>query len=146
MHLLSTPLSNLIDLSFRTGTFPNQCKIANVIPIHKKGDTTCCSNFRPISLLSIFSKVFEKCMYNRLYKFLTKHDLIYSYQFGFRKGFSTEQALVSLIEQVKGSVDKDQFACGVFVDLQKAFDTVDHDILLEKLSHLGIRGVANDWL
>ena len=100
IDLLAPPLAYLINLSFQTGVFPDKCKIAQVIPIHKKGDHLCCNNYRPISLLSVFSKIIEKCLYKRIYSFLMKNDLIYSKQFGFRTGHSAEHALVSLIEIV----------------------------------------------
>ena len=84
-------------------------------------------------------------MYNRLHSFLSKHDCIYTNQFGFRKNHSTIHALISLTEHIRDSLDQNKIACGIFIDLQKAFDTVDHNILLDKLAYYGIRGVAIDW-
>ena len=144
--ILSIPISILINQSFEKGVFPDICKIAKVIPIYKKGDETISSNYRPISLLPIFSKIFEKCMYTRIYSFLTKFNLIYEKQFGFRKHYSTNHAFSSLIETIKNYLDSGNFVCGIFIDLQKAFDTVDHKILLNKLWSYGIRGNANAWL
>ena len=144
--IISPPLSLLINQSFQQGTFPEICKIAKVIPVYKKGDKTLCSNNRPISLLSIFSKIFEKCIYSRFYQFLTKHNLIYKKQFGFRTNHSTNHAMVSLIETIKYYLDNGDYVCEVFIDLQKAFDTVDHEILLHKLFCYGIRSIANDWI
>lgn len=103
------------------------------------------SNYRPISLLSIFSKIIEKLMYKRLYRFLEVHDILYSLQFGFRNGHSTDHALVKVTENIKFSIDNNRLACGIFIDLQKAFDTVSHSILLGKLDHYGIRGKSPDW-
>ncbi len=142
---VSVHLATLINESFETGIFPDKLKIAKVIPVFKKGLTTKKSNYRPISLLSIFSKIFEKIMYKRLYGFLEVHELLFNMQFGFRTGHSTDHALVSLTENIKSSLDNNRFGCGIFVDLQKAFDTVNHDILLHKLEHYGIRGIALNW-
>ena len=144
--IFSEPLSKLINLSFQQGIFPETLKTAQVSPVHKKDDVLLYNNYRPISLLSIFSKLFEKAMYNRLYSFLTKYNLIYQSQYGFRAKHSTEHALINFIELTKSYLDNGSYVCGIFVDLQKAFDTVDHQILINKLSHYGIRGIANDWL
>ena len=146
VHILCDPLSRLINLCFNQGKFPNNLKLAKVLPLFKKGDTSICSNYRPISLLSIFSKIFEKCIYKRIYDFLEKHQLIYKRQFGFRAKHSTNHALISMIELIKSELDNGRIACGVFLDLQKAFDTVNHEILLSKLKFYGIRGVCNDLL
>ena len=141
----SKPLSHIINLSFNQGIFPNLLKIANVIPIHKKGDKLDCNNYRPISLLSNISKIFEKCMHTRLTNFLQVNKFFFSHQFGFRNGYSTNHALTSLTEMIRKALDEDKFACGVFIDLQKAFETVDHGILLSKLNHYGVRGASYQW-
>ena len=104
-----------------------------------------CGNYRPISLLSNLSKVFERVMYTRTVKFLEKYNVIYKLQFGFRKHYSTNHALLSIAESIRKALDNKEYTCGVFVDLEKAFDTVSHSILLSKLNHYGIRGVVNDW-
>ena len=114
-------------------------------PIHKKEDTVTVSNYRPISLLSVFSKIFEKAMYYRIYSFLCKYKQISTNQFGFRSNHSTEHAFINLMETIKKYLDNDETVCGVFIDLQKAFDTVNHEILLEKLNHYGIRSKENNW-
>ena len=103
------------------------------------------SNYRPISLLSNINKIFEKLVYSRLYSFLELHNCIFELQFGFRAKHSTQHALASLTEMVKQALDEGNFACGIFVDFAKAFDTVDHTILLKKLEHYGVRGLANNW-
>ena len=121
-------------------------KISKVIPVFKdKGSYLECNNHRPISLLSNIIKIIEKLMHERLYSFLSKHKCICDRQFGFRSRHSTNHALLDLTEDIRDAMDNNKFAVGVFVDLQKAFDTVDHNILLKKLDHYGIRGVANNW-
>ena len=103
------------------------------------------SNYRPISLLSVFSKISEKLMYKRLYTFLEVHKILYNLQFGFRASHSINHALISLTESIKTTLDNKRFGCGIFIDLQKAFDTVNHQILLNKLEHYGVRGTALAW-
>ena len=144
-HDISKPLSQIINLSFSTGIFPSNLKIAKVIPIYKKDSPLECNNYRPISLLSNIDKIFEKIMYSRIIKFLENSKCIYSLQFGFRQQHSTNHALINISENIRNALDSGQFACGIFVDLQKAFDTVDHEILLNKLNHYGIRGIPNSW-
>ena len=109
----------------------------------KKGSTNILSNYRPISVLSVLNKIFEKLLYKRLYKFLNKHNVLYKYQFGFRQGHSTSHALIEIMDNVRSAIDNDMYTCGIFIDLSKAFDTVNHAILLEKLHHYGIRGQTN---
>ena len=111
-------------------------KIARVTPVLKSGDTSLMTNYRPISALPCFSKMLERIMYKRLYKYLTENNLLYCKQFGFQKGYS----ILQLLEQINQSFEKNEFTFGVFVDLSKAFDTVDHQILLKKLEYYGIAG------
>ena len=139
-------LSKIINTAFTTGIFPNLCKLAKVIPIFKKDDPLICNNYRPISLLPVFSKIFEKIIYTKMYEFLESNKLIYKGQFGFRSNHSTSHALISTTESIKSYLDKHNFAAGIFVDLEKAFDTVNHEILCHKLNYYGIRGVANELI
>jgi len=142
---MSKLLSSIFNLSFSSGIFPNILKVANIVPIHKKESKLLVSNYRPISLLSNIDKILERLMYNRLYNFLDKSLVIYDLQFGFRQKYSTSYALLHLTETIRQALDKGDFACGIFVDLQKAFDTVDINILLAKLQYYGVKGVANLW-
>ena len=116
----------------------SKVKTAKVIPIHKKESKLDYTNYRPISLLSNLDRISEKLMHNRLYKFLNDNDIIYPLQFGFRQKYSTSFAFVHLTEIIKEALDQEKYGCGIFVDLQKAFDTADHNILIGKLKHYGI--------
>ena len=144
--ILCYPLKEIINISFATGVYPDKLKLAEVIAVFKqKGDPRLFSNYRPISLLSNINKIFEKLVHFRLYSFLELHQCIYELQFGFRTEHSTNHALMSLTETIRAALDSSNFACCIFVDFQKAFDTVDHDILTKKLEHYGVRGLANKW-
>ena len=142
---ISVPLSNLFNLSFETGIHPEPTKIPNVIPVHKKGSQLESNNYRPISLISNISKIIEKLVHKRLNSFLESNSLFYEQQFGFRNNHSTNHALIQITEKIRQALDKNEYACGTFIDLQKAFDTVNHEILLKKLEHYGIRGIPNNW-
>ena len=145
-HLISTPLMNIINLSLLKGIFPDKLKIAKVIPVYKAEDPCLFVNYRPISLLPNFSKFFEKVMCNRLTEFAEKYELLYCCQFGFRKNHSTSLALIHLINKISSAIDRREITAGVFLDLSKAFDTLDHEILFAKLEHYGIRDVALRWI
>ncbi len=139
-------LSELVNLSFETGIFPSTLKIAKVTPVHKKESKIDHRNYRPISLLSVFSKIFEKLIYKRIYSYLDTKKLLYSKQFGFRGNHSTNHAIISITELIRNLLDKGEYVCGIFVDLEKAFDTVHHDILCEKINTYGLRGNINQLL
>ena len=144
--VLSKPISLIANLSFSSGTFPDSLKISNVIPIFKKDDPTICNNiYNNYSLLPNISKIIEKLIHTRLTVFFKKSNILYERQFGFRPNHSTTHALLEITEKIKQACDSGKYACGVFLDLQKAFDTVNHDILLKKLNHYGIRRIANNW-
>ena len=142
---IATPLSRLTNLSFSQVVFPNHLKVALVSPLYKGEDPMTFSNYRPISLPPLFSQILEKLMYNRLLSFLNKCKIINKNQFGFRNNHSTYMALLIMLENVRNSLDNGECAIGVFLDFQKAFDTVDHDISLNKLYDYGFRGIALEW-
>ena len=139
------PLAHIFNLSFISGTVPDSLKLAKVIPVFKKGDRTQPGNYRPISLLTVFDKILEKLMCKRLCNFLELHHILYDFQFGFRKHHSTALALMEVLDNIYEQLDKRKYIIGIYLDLQKAFDTVNHDILLYKLSNYGIRGVVHQW-
>ena len=142
---IGKPLAGIVNLSFGKGEYLVPLKTSKTVPVFKeKGSKLTCSNYRPISLLSNVNKIFEKLMY-RLDDFLLKHNCNYDLQFGFREKHSTTHALLNLTENIRNALDKNGFSVGVFIDLQKAFDTVDHKILLDKRFYYGIRGTANQW-
>jgi hypothetical protein len=120
-------------------------KIAKVIPLFKGGDKSDISNYRPISILSIFSKILERIMFNRVFNYFSLNNLLYNNQFGFKKNNSTEHAIIQLVREISNSFEKSQFTLGIFIDLSKAFDTVDHDILLYKLNYYGINERVSKW-
>ena len=128
-----------------SGQHPKKLKLAHAIPIFKKGSRLLVSNYRPISLLSNLNKILEKIMHKRIYAFLEKYEILYELQFGFRAGYSTTHALIHMTETIRSALDSGSVTCGIFVDFQKAFDTVNHEILLKKLEHYGFRGVINSW-
>ena len=139
-------LTNLINKSFLEGFFPEKLKIAKVIALHKGGSKTDVANYRPISLLTSFSKVFEKLMHHRLLEFLQFNESLYDNQYGFRPGRSCEQALLDAQGHILDNLSKKKVSLLLLIDFSKAFDMVDHSILLSKLAHYGIRGIALDWL
>ena len=142
---LTKPITHIINLSFSTGIVPEQLKLAKVIPVFKKNDKQDPGNYRPISLLSIINKIMEKVMYARVMSFLNKNNILYKYQFGFREGHSTIQAIIEITDNILEELQKKNMVAGIYLDLSKAFDTVCHKILLAKLEHYGIRGEALNW-
>ena len=140
-NVIAPILTKIFNKCIHEGVFPNSLKRAEIIPIFKKGDKLKLCNYRPISLLPSFSKIFERHLYNELNKFLTKNKIMHKHQYGFKENSSTEQAITQIIEQVSSYMEKQLTTCCIFIDLSKAFDTVNHKILLSKLYSYGIRGI-----
>ena len=124
---------------------PDLIKIAKVCPIFKNGNKNEFTNYRPISVLPAFSKIFEKLIFNRLNNFINKHNILSSSQYGFRAKYSTYMALLDLYDNVSKNLDEKKYIIGIFIDLQKAFDTINHKILLDKLYHYGVHSLALKW-
>ena len=144
-ELFAVPLTLIFNQAIERCIYPSKLKVAKVVTIHKKGPTYITGNYRPISLLSIFNKIFEKLIHRQLMSFLEKHKLWYLFQFGFRKLHSTTLAIIEITDMIKKYLDMGNYVFGLFLDLTKAFDTVDHEILLKKMERYGIRGHANDF-
>ena len=138
-------LTHIINTSFQEGCFPHELKIAKIKPLFKSGEKNSVNNYRPISLLTAFSKIFEKCMVTRLIDFLTESNILYEYQFGFRPKHSTNMALHLLVDKISSSLGAGGAFVGVSLDFRKAFDTIDPKILLEKMYKYGVRGSAHQW-
>lgn len=138
-------LSHIFNLCLQQGIFPDSLKIAVVIPLFKKGNKSDVSNYRPISLLSAFAKIFEKCIKSRLLLFFNENSFFSNRQYCFREGRSTEMALNDFMNRITNVLNDSDKAAAIFLDLTKAFDTVDHDLLLYKLNCAGIRGIPYKW-
>lgn len=143
---LAPLLTHVFNLSIVTGVFPQPLKIARVTPIHKSGPIDLCPNYRPVSVLVSISKLLERIVYNQLMTFINDQNLLTNSQYGFRPGRSTEAALLSFTDHVLNAFDNGSYTISVFLDLSKAFDTVEHSIMLHKLHHYGVRGTAHTWL
>ena len=143
--IIACPLSIIINQSLCTGIFPKKLKLAKVIPLYKKDDEKSFGNYRPISLLSSFSKIFERTVFNQLYDYLIEHDLLYQSQYGFRRFHSTELPALELTDRIRQQIDQKKVSFSVFLDLSMAFDTLNHNILLTKLHYPGIKGTSLSW-
>ena len=130
---LSEPISDIINHSFLTGVFPDKLKFAYVLPVHKAGSKLSVENYRPISILPIISKIFEKAASSRIFDFLKTNNTIFKQQFGFQCGKSTDLAILNVHSKIVEAFENKELACCVFLDFAKAFDTVNHKILLKKL-------------
>lgn len=143
--LIIDVLAYLFNLSFEKGIFPSALKRAIIIPIFKKGDKTVLNNYRPISLLSVFSKIFEKAVKSRLVNYLNKIEFFHPAQYGFRENRSTEDALLEFLNKAYSTLNSNYSSAALFVDITKAFDMVNHSILCKLLSSIGFRGCALSW-
>ena len=141
-----SPLIDIINLCLKNGIFPNHLKLAKIIPIFKKGEKSDPNNYRPIAVLSYISKIFEKCIHRRILNFLDKFNILSPNQFGFRPRISTADALLKFIDFQYNVLNDKKYSCNIFIDFRKAFDTVDHSILLRKLDAYGVRGSAHKLL
>ena len=144
-YQICMPLKHIINLSLETGLIPNEMKVAKVIPLLKSGNPSDVNNYRPISLLSSFGKILEKIVCNKLTNFLETNGILSKFQFGFRKNHSTVHPMMLLLNYLTRALNEKKHSIVIFCDLQKAFDTCDHDILLEKMYKLGIRGIELAW-
>lgn len=142
---IMAPLLHIYNTSLCSGLIPDALKVAKVIPLFKGGDIEKADNYRPISLLDSFGKILEKLVCNRLISFLDKHIVISPNQYGFRKNLSTELALTDVTNSIYTALNKNNYVMALYVDLKKAFDTVNYDILLHKLEFYGVRGIALTW-
>ena len=136
---------HIFNCSLAIGVFPDQLKIAKVLPLHKTGDTRYANNFRQISNLLCFSKLFEKIIYNKLTDYLDRNNIISKCQFGFKANSSTSDAITHLTNHIYKEFDKQNYTLAICIDFSKAFDTINHEILLDKLKHIGIRGTLLHW-
>ena len=144
-NIISIPLSIIINNSFKLGEFPDSLKEARVTPLFKEGDKTKINNYRPISVLPTLSKIFEKVAHKQLYQFLEINSILDQHQYGFRTKRSTTQAIINLTQYLYKNLDSNKIIFSIFLDFRKAFDSVDHGILLSKLNVYGVRGLAHDW-
>lgn len=142
---LARPISQLINLSITSSIFPNQCKIAKLKPLYKKGSSLEPKNYRPISLLPIVSKIFEKIVHDQTREYLDKNDILFKYQSGFRRKHSTDTCLSLLNDKILSGIDQGMLTGMILIDLQKAFDTVDYDIFFTKLHLLGFSQSTILW-
>ena len=144
-YTFSEPFSTRANSSFSEGNFLDKVKFAKVTPTNKKKSKLECENYHPISILPIFSKIIEKLTNSRLVSFLGRNYIIYRHQYGFQENKSTSLAILELQSQLINNIEKGLFSCCIFLDFSKAFDTVNHDILLKKLEHYDISGMALSW-
>ena len=142
-NVLKIPITFIVNFSITTSTVPEDMKIARVKPLYKKNSSLEAGNYRPVSILSIVSKILERAVHTQLVKYLDHNNILYEFQSGFRSRYSTDTCLIHLFDFLKGNTSRGLFTGMLLLDLQKAFDTVDHDILCKKLESIGVLSV--DW-
>ena len=145
-HIISPMLSELFNESIDTGIFPDKLKIGRVVPLFKEGDKTNILNYRPISTLTIYSKIFEKLVHKRMVSFISKYNIIKPNQFGFQSNKSTSDAILEFLENIYDSFNNNKHYLSIYLDFSKAFDTIYHDTLLKKIEHMGFRGPILQWI
>ena len=143
--ILTMPINQICNLSIKFSHFPKDCKVANIKPIYKKGTKTDPNNFRPISLLPIVSKIIEKVIHDKTMNYLTNNNVRYRYESGFRKKHSTDTSLAYLTDKILTGFDSGLLTRMILIDLQKAFDTINHDILLKKMCDLRFSDRSINW-
>ena len=144
-HLITDSLTLIINQSLNTGIFPENLKSAKVLPLFKKGDSSTMGNYRPISLLPAISKIFERVVFCQLYDYFDREKIFFISQYGFRKRHSTEDACLEFIDRIMIDLDKKETPFSIFIDLSKAFDTIDHTILINKLAYYGLDQIPIKW-
>ena len=142
---VSKPLEIIYNLSVKYGIFNDEMKLAEVVPLYKEKSRLDAGNYQPISLLITLSKILEKILYARTYNFLNDNNQIYYSNYGFRAKHSCENVISELVGQIIKNQQQNKYTAALFLDLSKAFDTLDHKLLLKKLEIYGIRGVALNW-
>ena len=146
LNVIAEPLTFLINAFLEQGKFPNHLERAHVVPIYKNGDAEEPNNYRPISITSALSKVFEKLICNQILEHLERNNLLSQIQFGFRAKYSTTDALLYATEKIRSDIDNNKMVAAAFLDLSKAFDSISHEILLEKLENLGFDQIAISFI
>jgi hypothetical protein len=144
-YVIVPALTYIINISMETGIVPNHMKMAKVIPVYKNKEINEIKNYRPISLLPAFSKILEKVVYKRLYQYFNNNGLFFNSQYGFRQGHSTELTINEFQDIIIKNIKNKLYSVGIFLDLSKAFNTLQHEILVNKLQHYGVRGIALKW-
>ena len=142
---ISNILADIYNSSILSGVFPNKLKLTYVIPAQKGNSKMSIGNYRPISIIPIFRKIFERLIYARFMPFLNKECILYDHQFGFHSKRSTDLAILDIHRKLIDDFENNNFACCMFLDFAKAFGTVNHNILLQKLNAYGVRGIVHDW-
>ena len=147
LNYIIEPITHIINQSLCTGIVPTYMKIAKVVPIYKSSDSTILKNYRPVSLLPAFSKLLETIVFKQLMSFLTEQNILYDHQYGFRPKHSTIHPIIHVFNHCASSSSKHdpETTLAILCDLSKAFDVINHDILLSKMNKYGIRGLENDW-